>query len=341
LEAHPSNEWTGDAFYLFQAVAMIGRTLVAFVLRRVAILALLLVLISFAVFSLLYISPGNAIDVLLGANPRTPETVRALRHQYHLDKPFLVQYWLWFKGAVRFKFGNSIQTASPVSDSIRSRLPTSLLLGCYAFVLTIISGVGLGIAAALRQRHAVDRGIVGAGIVALSTPPFVSGVLLLYVFAIVLRWFPVFGQGSGFWDQLWHLTLPAVALSLVASAYVLKHTRAAVIGVLNQDFVTFARARGLSRRRILFVYVLRNALIPVITISGLILAFLITGAVLVEVTFSLPGLGQLLVESATTKDLPMIQGVTLAIAVVIVIANLLADVAYFLVDPRVRFHRRS
>jgi peptide/nickel transport system permease protein len=201
----------------------------------------------------------------------------------------------------------------------------------------MVLGVGFGILAALRKWSLADRGIVATSIVGLSTPAFVSGVFLLYIFAVELPWFPVFGSGDWFVDQLWHLTLPAFALAFVAAAYVLKHTRAAMIGVLDQDYVTFARARGLSSRRVLYLYALRNALIPVVTISGLILAFVITGAVLVEVTFSVQGIGWLLVQSATTKDLPVLQGVGLVVATTIMVANLLADLVYLAVDPRIRF----
>jgi peptide/nickel transport system permease protein len=312
-----------------------------YALRRLAVLAILLVGVSFAAFSLLALAPGDPVGILLGDAPRTPATVRALRHEYHLDKPFLTQYWLWARQAVQLNFGRSVQTSLPVRDSITARLPTSLFLGGYAFILTLVFGVGLGTVAALRRQTATDRVIVGGASIGLSTPAFVSGVFLVYVFAIVLHWFPVFGKGSGFLDELQHLTLPACSLALIASAYVLKHTRAALFAVVDQDYVTFARARGLPYRRILFVYILRNALIPVVTISGLMLAFLITGAVLVEVTFNLPGIGQLLVQSATTKDLPMIQGVTIVVAAVIMLSNLLADIAYEAVDPRIHLGRRS
>jgi peptide/nickel transport system permease protein len=167
----------------------------------------------------------------------------------------------------------------------------------------------------------------------------VAGVFLIYVFAIAVHWFPASGKGSGFVDGLWHLTLPAVSLALTSIAYVLKHTRAAVIGVLEQDYVTFARARGLSLPRILITYMLRNALIPVITISGLVLSGLVVGAVLTEVTFSIQGLGDLLVQSASSKDIPTIQAVAVLVAALIIVANLLADVAYALADPRVRLGR--
>jgi peptide/nickel transport system permease protein len=318
-----------------------GVGIASLVLRRLLVLCLLLILLSFAIFSLLYIAPGDPIDILLGTQPRTPQLVATLRHQYHLDEPFFTQYWLWAKDAVQLHFGTSIQTTTSVTGELEARLPTSTFLGLYAYVLTMILGIGLGIASALKRRTAVDRGIVAGAVVALSTPAFVSGVFLLYLFAVVLPWFPSFGRGTGFVDQLWHLTLPAVSLALVGAAYVLKHARAAVIGVLDQDYVTFARARGLSRRRVLFGYALRNALIPVVTISGLMLAFVITGAVLIEVTFSIPGIGELLVQSAAAKDVPMIQGVALVVAAVIMLANLLADLTYLAVDPRIRLGRGS
>ena len=315
---------------------MSGTGLLVFILRRLVVLAVLLVLISFVTFALLYISPGSLLDILLGARPHTAATVRALTREYHLNKPFMVQYWLWAGQAAQLHFGSSIQTSLPVTSEITARLPLSLFLGIYSFVLTMVFGVGLGVMSALRRGSFVDRGLVGGVMLGLSTPAFVAGVALLYVFAIQVRWFPAYGVGTGFFDELWHLTLPAVALAVTTVAYVTRHTRAAMIGTLDQDYVVFARARGLSQRRVLYVYLLRNALIPVITISGVILSSLIVGVVLVEVAFSLPGLGSLLVTAATAKDIPVLQGVVLLFAVVIVIANLLADVTYSLIDPRIK-----
>jgi peptide/nickel transport system permease protein len=307
-----------------------------YILRRLLVLVVLLVVISFVVFSFEYITPGNVVDTLLGLTPRTPETVAALRHQYHLDEPFLTQYWIWARDAAHLQFGNSLRTTIPVSDTLKSRLPTSIFLGVYAYILTMVFGVLLGAWAAVRRRGYADRGIVAGSIVGLSMPAFVSGICLLWIFAIELPWFPSFGLGSGFFDELWHLTLPALALAIVSVAFVLRHARASMIQVLDQDYVTFARARGLSASRVFFLYALRNALIPVVTVSGIILAFLITGAVLVEVTFSLSGLGSLLVQAAQTKDLPVLQGVVLVVAVMIVVANLLVDLAYAVIDPRIR-----
>jgi peptide/nickel transport system permease protein len=318
-----------------------GRGLLVFVLRRLAVLIVLLVVISFVTFSLLYISPGSLIEILLGARPHTAATVRALTSEYHLNQPFLVQYWFWARQAAQLNLGTSIQTSLPVTSEITARLPLSLFLGIYSFVLTMVFGILLGVVSALRRGTIVDRGLIGGVMLGLSTPAFVAGVALLYVFAIRVRWFPAYGVGSGFFDELWHLTLPAVALAVTTVAYVVRHTRAAMIGTLDQDYVVFARARGLSSRRVLYVYLLRNALIPVVTISGVILSSLIVGVVLVEVAFSLPGLGSLLVTAATAKDIPTLQGVVLLFAVVIVVANLLADVVYMLVDPRIRVGERS
>jgi peptide/nickel transport system permease protein len=315
--------------------------LLVFVLRRLVILAVLLVVISFVTFTLLEIAPGNLIDILLGARPHTAATVRALTREYHLNKPFLVQYWLWARQAVLLHFGTSIQTSLPVGGEISARLPLTLFLGIYSFVLTMLLGIGFGVAAALKRGGIVDRALTGAVMLGLSTPAFVAAVALLYLFAIKVRWFPAYGTGSGFFDEFWHLTLPAVALAVTTVAYVSRHTRAAMIGVLDQDYVVFARARGLSSRRVLYVYLLRNALIPVITISGVIFSSLIVGVVLVEVAFSLPGLGSLLVTAATSKDITVLQGVVLLFAVVIVVANLLADVIYMVVDPRIRVGERS
>lgn len=309
---------------------------VAFVLRRLIALAVLLVVISFLVFSLLYLAPGNAVDILLGNRPRTPETVRLLNEEYGLDDPFLLQYWHWLTHAARLDFGDSISTTLPVKDEIAARIPVTLFLAVYAFSLKMVVGLVLGVVTALRQRTVLDRGIVSVTVVGLSMPAFVSGVFLLFVFSVQLGWAPAFGAGEGFADRLVHLTLPAIALAIVGTATIVKHTRAAVINVLDEDFVTFARARGLSRTHVLVRYVLRNALIPIIGVGVMVLSFLVVGSVFVEVTFSISGLGKLIVDASSAQDVPMIQGLAMLIAVVVMGGNLVADLLYFAVDPRIR-----
>jgi peptide/nickel transport system permease protein len=307
-----------------------------FVLRRLVALAVLLLIISFLVFSLLYLAPGNAVDMLLGNRPRTPETVQLLNEEYGLDDPFLVQYWHWLSDAARLDFGDSISSTLPVKDEIAARIPVTLFLAVYAFTLKMVVGLTLGIFTALRQRSVLDRGLVSLTVVGLSMPAFVSGVFLLFVFSVQLGWAPAFGAGEGFTDRLVHLTLPAIALAIVGTATIVKHTRAAVLNVLDEDFVTFARARGLSRTHVLLRYVLRNALIPVVGVGVMILSFLVVGAVFVEVTFSISGLGQLIVDASSAQDVPMIQGLAMLIAVVVMGGNLVADLLYFAVDPRIR-----
>ena len=188
-----------------------------------------------------------------------------------------------------------------------------------------------------REGSEIDRGVVTLGVLGVSAPAFATGIFLLYVFGVILGWFPTFGQGEGFLGRLWHLTLPAVALGVSVLGLVIKITRASMIEELRKDYVAFARARGLGRRRITVSYVLRNALIPVVTAAGLIVVGLLTGAVLVEVTFGLPGLGSLLVSAVTQRDLPVIQGIVLFLAILVVLMHVAIDVLYTWIDPRIRF----
>jgi peptide/nickel transport system permease protein len=313
--------------------------LALYVGRRLLALAVLVVVISFVVFSLLYLAPGSPEQILIGARPSTQETIDAIRAQYHLDDPFLVQYWEWARGALQLDFGRSIRTNEPVVSAITERLELTLQLGGLAFLLTIGAGVPLGVLAAVRKRTSLDRGIVALSVVGVSAPAFATGILLLYVFAVELDWFPVFGEGTGVVDRVRHLALPALALALTGMGLVLKLTRTAVIGSLEQDYVTFARARGIPRRRVLWAYGLRNGLVPIVTAAGLLLAYMLAGTVLVEVTFALPGLGSLLVDAVRTLDLPVVQALAILIATLVVLVNLLADLVYVAIDPRIGFQK--
>lgn len=312
------------------------RVYVELVAKRMLIAVALLVAVSFGVFSLIYIAPGSAIRILIGPRPVTPQLIHYLEAKYHLNEPFFVQYFDYLKGVVKFDFGTSIASSQSVSTMIGSAAPITIFLGVFAFVLTLIVGVGFGMVAAMQQRTSIDRGIVGLSVFGVSAPAFATGFLLLYVFSVKLGWFPIYGAGSGFLDRLWHFVLPAVALAISGSALVVKLTRAGMINALDQDFVTFARARGLPQRRVLFGYALRNALVPVISSGGMILAYVLTGAVLVEVTFNIPGLGSMLVSAVDSKDVTVIQAVALLFATLIIVVNLLTDILYMIVDPRIR-----
>ncbi len=312
------------------------RGLLIFIGRRLIAVVVLLAIVSFGVFSLLYLAPGSAEDALLGNRVASEQTRADIRERYDLDEPFLTQYATWAKGIATLDFGTSIRTGEPVLAAIGDRSQLTLALGAYGFSMAFLMGIGLGIFAAMRNRKGADRAVVSISVLGASAPPFVTGVFLLYVFAVELDWFPAFGQGAGFADTVWHLTLPALTLAFGGAALLIRFTRAGMLTALDQDYVTFARARGVPERRVLVGYALRNAMIPVVTAATLLLAFMLTGAVLIEVTFALPGLGALLVDSVAFKDVPMVQGLTLLLAAVAILANLVTDILYLVVDPRIR-----
>jgi len=315
------------------------RNLVAFITRRLLAAVVMLMIVSVAIFGLLYATPGSAEQVLLAGRVANEETRENIRERYNLDEPLPTQYSLWVKDAVRMDFGESIRTGEPVTTAIKERGRLSLRLGAYGFVVAFVTGIGLGILSAVKNRSGIDRAVVSTSVVGASAPPFVTGVFLLYVFAVLLGWFPAFGQGEGLVDELWHLTLPALTLAFGASALLIRFTRVGMIAALDQDYVTFARARGVPERRVLLGYALRNAMIPVVTASTVLLAAMLTGAVLIEVTFALPGLGALLVDSVAYKDVLMVQGLTMLLAAVAILTNLLTDILYLFADPRIRYTR--
>lgn len=318
---------------------MTARGWALFLTRRLLGIAVLLLCVSFLIFALLALAPGDPVNILLGETPRSGNIVQQLNHQYHLDQPFYTQYWIWLKQASHLNFGSSIYTTLPVTKEIEQRLPTSIFLGVYAFVLTMLFGLTLGLVAGIKRNSRVDRGVVAGAMLGLGCPAFVTGIALIYLFSITLKWFPVYGRGSGFTDELWHLTLPAFAMAITTSAAITRQTRAAILGVVDQDYITFARALGLSRPRIWLTYILRTALVPIATISTLLLSGLIVGAALAEAVFSIPGVGGLLVSAASNQDIPVLQGVGMLVATSLMCANLLADILYMIIDPRIRAER--
>lgn len=311
-------------------------TLAAYALRRIAAILLILVVLSLLVFGLLALMPGDPAITLLGPQQATPDALAKVRDRYGLDDPFLVQYGRWLSGAVRGDFGESIYSGDPVTTLIADRVGVTARLAVYALVLTVLVAVPLGLAAGTRPGSRTDRAATAVSLVTLSAPTFAVGFLLIYVFAVTLDWFPSFGAGDGFFDTLWHMTLPAVTLAAGQTAVLLRQTRAATMDVAERDFVTFARARAISPGRIRQRYVLRNASLPVLTSAGLLLAYGLTGAVLVENVFALQGLGTLLVRSVAQLDLPVVQGLAMFTALLVLLTNLVVDLLYFALDPRLR-----
>lgn len=308
-------------------------------LNRVLVIVPVLLAVSFGVFLLLHLVPGGPEHALLAGRPSTPTVLEAIREKYGLNDPLMVQYVDWLKDAVRLDFGRSILTGEPVTQVIGDRAVLSAELGLYAFVLTLGIGIPLGVLGALRRNSNLDQSIVGVSVIGISAPAFATGIVLIYVFGVALEWLPTFGPGSGFGDRIVHLTLPAIALALGALALIVKIARAAVIEELDKDYIAFAAARGLDRRQVILHYALRNALVPITTAAGIVLVQVIAGAVLVEITFALPGIGALLIQSVHAVDIPMLQGIVVFIAIFVIVLHLLIDVLYGLIDPRVRFGR--
>jgi peptide/nickel transport system permease protein len=309
------------------------------ILTRLAVAIPLLFIISFGIFSLVHLAPGDPVRALLGTRPSDPETLAALRERYHLNDPFIVQYGKWLSQAVQGDLGRSINGNRLVLSAIKERAGVTIYLCMVSMVFVLVPGILLGMLAAFRRGRRLDRFVVMFGVFGISSPAFVTGIFLLYVFGVVLDWFPTFGAGQGLIDRLWHLTLPSLALALSIMALVVKITRASMIEVMDRDYVAFARARGISALRVTSAYILRNALIPVVTAGGLIIIGLIANTIYVEVTFALPGLGSLIVDAVQKRDIPLIQGTTLVFAIFVIIVNLAVDVIYTIIDPRIRFGR--
>lgn len=312
-----------------------GHPVTSLIGQRLVGIVMVLFVISILTFSLLHLAPGDLVRTLIGNRPVTPELMEQVRSQYRLDDPLLVQYWDWLSNALHGDFGISIQLQQPVSSVLVDRLSLTLVLAVLAFVISIVTCVPLGVFAAVRQRTTLDTVSTTAALVGLSAPPFAIALALLYGLAYYLPIFPVYGSGSGVLGVLFHLCLPAVALAAGVGAMLMRITRTAMIRELDADYVLAARGRGLSQGQVLRL-ALRNASIPIVTSAGLVLTFLISGTIVVETIFSLPGLGQVLQNAVQYKDLPMLQGVTLVIAGAIAIIAMLADLAYLMLDPRVR-----
>lgn len=291
--------------------------------------------LSVAIFGMMYLAPGDLVKNLLGNRPATPEAVAAVRAQYRLDDSVVEQYWRWFSGFLSGDLGKSIRLQVPVADAIGDRVGVTAALCALAFGVAVLVSVPLGVRSAVKPGGIVDRISNTAAVVGLSAPTFAVGLILLYAFAYYVPIFPVYGTGDGLLDTLWHLALPAATLAAGLGAIIMKLTRTAMLRELDSDYVMFARARGIPERRV-HRLALRNAAIPIVTGASLVLTFLVGGTVLAETTYALPGLGTLLQDSVLFKDVAVVQSLTMLVAIVIAAIALLADLAYLLLDPRVR-----
>jgi peptide/nickel transport system permease protein len=312
-----------------------------FAARRLLGAIPLLLATSFIVFSFLHLAPGSPEQVLLAGKNVNEETRQAIRDQYRLDDPFLTQYWTWLTNALQGDLGQSIIFRDDVSSVVTPRIAPTVQLAAYALVLIAIFGLGLGVASGIKRHGKLDTSVSIFTLVGSSISTYVSGILLITVFSVALGWFPVFGLGDEGLDRIYHLTLPAIALAIALSAFVARVTRAGLGTALGQEFVETARSRGFSERRVIGKHAMRSAMIPVITVGGLVFGFLITGAVLVEYTFGLNGLGALLIQAVRTKDFAVVQAVTLLFTFAFILINLAVDLLYAVIDPRVRLRQTA
>src|SRR5882757_2989194 len=313
--------------------------MLSYILRRILSPFPLMALAALLAPSLLYIAPGDPAAVIAG-DQASPDDVERIRQSLGLDRPFLVQFGSWVWHILHFDLGTSIFTNLPVSSLIAQRIEPTLSLMAITLVLTILVAVPLGVLAAWKAGSWVDRTIMAFAVFAFSLPVFVVGYILAYVFALQFEWLPVQGYtplSKGFWPWLRNLILPSLALGSVYTALIARITRASMLEVLQQDYVRTARAKGLDQRSILFIHALKNAAVPIVTVIGIGIALLIGGSIVTESVFAIPGLGRLTIDAILRRDYPVIQGIVLLFSFLYVLVNLMVDVVYTLVDPRIRY----
>ena len=314
--------------------------MIGFILRRLLQLLPVLLIASIGIWAMLYAVPGTPIGAIVGENA-TPEQIQATIQRLGLDRPIMVQYWSWLTSALTGDFGLSIQNREPVLDLITQRIPATLLLGLVATLVGLLLGVPMAVASALRPGSMLDRVLSGWSALALGVPTVWLGILLILVFAVELRWLPAASSYVPPWESplqaLRNVLLPALTLGIYVSGIFARFLRASLLGELKADYVRTARSKGLPERDVIGRHVMRNALLPFVTIVGLTMAHFIGGTVVTEAVFTYPGLGRLLIQAISTRDYPLIQGCILFILMVFVLINLMVDVLYAYIDPRIDY----
>ena len=310
-----------------------------YVLRRLLAVVPVMLVVATVTFVLIHLAPGDPASVIAGPYA-SADDVAKLRHQLGLDEALPVQLVRWYGRLLRGDLGDSIFLRRPVTEAIVDRLEPTLLLTTWATLVAVLIGVPAGIVSARYHNSAVDQSLMGLALVGLSVPNFLLGLLMILVFGVWLGWLPVAGYvplDEGVWRNLRSLVMPSLALGLVQSALIARITRSSMLDVLREQFVLTGRAKGLAENVVVYKHALKNAIIPTLTVIGITFALLIGGAVVIETVFNIPGLGRLIISAVLRRDYPVIQGVVLLIAVTYTAVNLLVDLAYLVVDPRVRY----
>lgn len=316
-----------------------------YILRRLAISAPILLGLTVVTFLFTELMPGDFVDALVPPTAivaYTPEQLEAMRENYGLNKPAYERYLIWLRELVRGNLGHSLTSGAPVRDEILARLPATLQLTASSLLFGIIVGTLLGIIAAVKQYSWLDQLLTVLGFFWISTPSFVFAIGGIYLLSLKLPLFPTsgmanYGEATTFLSRVHHMILPATVLGLGSVASFMRYTRGSMLDVIRQDYITVARAKGLNEKAILLTHALRNALIPVITIIGLDIPYLIGGTVIIEFIFAWPGMGTYSLGAITARDYPVIMGVNFMVALVVLLSNLITDITYALVDPRIRY----
>jgi len=313
--------------------------MIVYILRRLGATLIVMAVVALFVFSLLFLTPGDPAAVIAG-DVATPDDIQQIREKLGLNKPFLVQFGGWVGRLLHGDLGTSIFTNLPVTRLIGQRVEPTLSLTLLTFFIAVLVAVPLGVIAAAKAGTWTDRAVMGFSVLAFSIPVFVLAYVLISAFSIHLEWLPVQGYrpfSEGVWPWLSHLILPSIALGTVYMALIARITRAAMLDVLAQDYIRTANAKGLAPRAVLTRHALKNAGVPIITVIGIGVALLISGAIVTETVFAIPGIGRLTVDAILRRDYPVIQGVILLFSGIYVLINLLVDLSYRLFDPRIRY----
>ncbi|MHB9090875.1 MAG: ABC transporter permease [Chloroflexota bacterium] len=313
----------------------------AYLLRLLAQTPIVLVVVSLIIFALVHVTPGDPIQIMLGQQT-SPEAVAALRQQYNFDKPLHEQYFIWVANAVQGDLGDSIRQHQPVTQMIAGRFPISLQLAAIAMLFALLFAIPAGIFSAIRRNTWLDYLLTGLSVGGLSIPNFALALLLIYAFAMKLGWFPITGIGASTGDQsIWGkvapFILPAIALGTQQTGILTRLLRSSMLDVITQDYIRTAYAKGLADRTVIVRHALKNAVIPVVTVVAIQFGYLVGITITIEYIFAIPGMGQAVLEAVMTRDFPVIQGFTLVMALFFVAANLLADLLYTILDPRISY----
>ncbi|HCO70401.1 MAG TPA: glutathione ABC transporter permease GsiC [Mesotoga infera] len=310
-----------------------------YVVRRLLSAIPTVLLVTFMVFIAIHIVPGDVVDIMLGTqNYLTESQIEQLYTEYGLDKPLVVQYGIWVKNLLSLNLGTSLRTGRAVTELIRERFPVTFELSVFSLGFALLFGVPMGILSAIKRNRFIDNIVRIIGLIGLSSPSFWVGAIFIVLFSGTFQGFNLFGYvrpGVDLISNLQVMFLPSLTLGLMVAAQILRITRTSMLDVLNQDYVRTARAKGVSVRNVILKHSLRNALIPVVTLSGIQLGYLLGGTIVIENMFALPGMGRLLLNVVNERDYPVVQGIVLFIGILIVLLNIVVDVIYTLIDPRV------